>query len=110
MRLVITQLADVEPAQVFEAIGPSALFEEIQLRKLQVVQRNDDLARLLVGDPSIHTEAIHLITALGAKRSLERTRLVIESGVNDPRVVAGLVCREPILGLKHDYCQPVAPQ
>ena len=58
--------------------------------ELAVVQRDDDLPAALVGDPALVAVVVQARGALDAQPRLQRARLVVDAGVDDAGVVAGL--------------------
>src|SRR5262249_30326530 len=59
--------------------------------KLALVSRHDQLAAPLVWQPALGDVTVESLLALRAEPGLERTRRVVDAGVDDSRVVAGLV-------------------
>ena len=64
--------------------------------------RDDDLAAAVVGNAVLLAEAVHGLAARDAVARFERARLVVEAGMDDAAVVAGLVGGQAVLGLQND--------
>src|SRR5581483_1012720 len=62
---------------------------------------DDELAAPLVRDAVLGAEPVHPLAAVGAVAGLGRPGLVVQAGVDDAAVVAGLVAGEFALGLDH---------
>src|SRR5947199_286533 len=77
-------------AQAGDRVGASAALELVQARALALVQRDDDLAAALDGDAALLAVVVQPRGALDAQARLQRPRLVVDPGVDDPGVVAGL--------------------
>ena len=71
-------------------VGAAAALELVQARELALVQRDDDLAAALDGDAALLAVVVQARGALDAQARLQRARLVVDAGVDDPGVVAGL--------------------
>ena len=69
----------------------------VEARQLVVGQGHDELADPLDGDPLLGAVRLQRVLALAAEAGLQRARRVVEAGVDDAAVVAGLVGREPLL-------------
>ncbi len=93
--------------EIGEAVGAAAALQLVEPRHLPGVDRHHQLAAPPVGQPLLVEEAVEGLAAGGAQPRLRRARRVVEPGVDDPGVVAGLVGRQPLLGLEHGEAQAV---
>jgi hypothetical protein len=94
------QLAAVDDADAGHAVGPGAFGDGVQPLPLLVVQRHQDLADLVVGEALLGAEVLEQADPAAAQQCLERAGLVVEAGVDDAAVAAGLVRGEPVLLLE----------
>ena len=107
MRLVLTQLLRIEPLDPREAVLASPALELVEPRELALGHGHDHLAATLVGDPLLRGESEERLPSRGAQPRLARARLVVEAGVDDAAVVAGLVKGQALFGLEHQAAQPM---
>ena len=92
-----------------DAVGTGAFVERLHARQLRRLGGHEQLAALLVGDAVIATEPRRRLHALAAELGLETSRLVIDTGVDDPAVAPGLVTRQRGLLLQHRDGDPRKP-
>jgi hypothetical protein len=100
VRLDLRDPGPVDKAQAGDAVGPSPPLELLQARQLRTAARDDQLAAALAGNTPLVAERVHLTRPLHAQARLQRARAVIDTGVNDTGVVAGLVGAELALALE----------
>ena len=93
VRLELADLLGPEPPHAVEAVRAPAALELVERRQLASRRGDDDLAAALVRHAVLLAEAVHELAALDAVPRLQRARLVVEAGVDDAAVVAGLVRR-----------------
>ena len=102
------QLADALGPDLLEAghlVGQGPLLERLQAAELDVVEGHDQLARALDGHAVGLAVGLQVGLALAAQPRLQRTRPVVEPGMEDAAVVAGLVGRDRGLLLEDDDAQ-----
>ena len=110
-RAVGLELGDLLGAQAPQArhrVGAAAALELVQARELALVQRDDDLAAALDGDAALLAVGVQARGALDAQPRLQRARLVVDAGVDDAGVVAGLAGAHLVGGVDHGHAQPGA--
>jgi hypothetical protein len=101
VRLQLLQPAEVDEGDARHAVGNTALVERLEARDLRLRGRDDHLAARLHGDAVLVAEGLHQPHALDAEARLVGAGLVVDAGVNDPAVVAGLVLGDLPLFLEH---------
>src|SRR5690606_35383395 len=69
---------------------------------LQVVGRDQELAAGLEGNVVLATELLRRLGPFPAQPGLQRSRLIVDAGMDDAAVVPGLVTPEAVLLLKED--------
>ena len=106
MRLDLLQLAAVEHAQVLDAVCDRATVQLLEPAELRVVERDDQLAAANEWDPSLLGIPLESLLPVDAETCLERPRCVVDAGVEDARVVAGLMRPRRRLLLEHDEAEP----
>jgi len=84
----------IEFAQAFKAVGIAAFPETFESGQFVGSGGDDDFAALLVGDLVLAAESEHLLQTANGELGFVRTGFVIEAGVEDAAVVAGLVLAE----------------
>ncbi len=82
------------------AVGLGLLAEGLQRGQLRRVQRDNELAAAVVGDAALVGIAHQRFLSLAGQTRLERPWCVVQPGVQDPAVVAGLMDRQSILALE----------
>src|SRR5262249_23602371 len=86
-----------------DAVGLPAFVDGLESRQFRLAHGDNDLAADLVGNPLGRAEFFHRALAGAAVDGLERPGLVINSGVENPRIVAGLMAGQLRLLLQdHD--------
>lgn len=81
----------VDAGEAWHAVLDGPAFDVGQCAKLGFVDGDDELAHLAVGQPLFLAELPDRGATGGAQHRLEGPGLVVEPGVNDAGVVAGLV-------------------
>jgi hypothetical protein len=94
VRLDLAHAAGVDQAEPRHAVGRAPLVEGVQPRHLLLRGGDDDLAAAVVLDRVRLAEVHHQAHALHAQAGLEGAGLVVDAGVDDAAVVAGLVPAE----------------
>src|SRR5918998_1249555 len=89
--------------------APPAPLELIQPSDLALVAGDDHLAAPLVRDCMLFAIRVHLARARDAQASLERAWGVVDAGVNDAAVGAGLAPGHALTALEHRGSQVRAP-
>ena len=97
VRLDLAQLGAGQPTHAGHAVGPGLLLDRAEPVLLDLVEGDEHLAARVVPDAVLLAELPQHPDALAAQGRLERAGLVVETGVHDAAVAAGLVCREPVL-------------
>lgn len=96
-RLDLAQPVGVDEARAGHAVGHGAGVQVVEPGRLHLVEDDDHLAALVVGDVVPLHEVLQQTHPAPAQRRLEAARLVVEAGVDDPAVVPGLVGGEVLL-------------
>ena len=91
VRLELSQRRALEPAQAGHAVRPRSGLEVPQPAVFDRVERDDELAELLVGQPAVVAVGPKAAQPLARQGCLGRTRRVVETGVHDAAVVRRLV-------------------
>ena len=86
-----------QPTHAGHAVGPGLLLDRAEPALLDLVEGDEHLAARVVPDAVLLAELPQHPDALAAQGRLERAGLVVETGVHDAAVAAGLVCGEPVL-------------
>src|SRR5262245_20282967 len=110
MWLALADLFRSQPFEPFQPVGPAAALQLSERRNLTLIDGDDNLAAALVGDAVFFAEPIHRLAAGGAQASAVRTRLVIESRVNDAAIVSALVLSDIGFRFEDDHSKPAAPR
>src|SRR5688572_22396542 len=105
MRLVFSNLIRSQPSNSLEAVGFSTPMQFFEPRKLGCICRNDNLPATLMRDPVLLAEAVHRFAPFDAILCFQRARFVVQTGMDDAAVVAGLMRREPVLRLEQNHSQ-----
>ena len=93
------------PAQAGDAVRVPAPLELVEARQLLGLGGDDHLAAALGADPALVAVVVELARALDAEPRLQRSRAVVDPGVDHAAGMAGLVGRDPLLALEHrDRC------
>ena len=87
--------------QPFDPVGRAAAMEFLQPRQFIFRRSHDDLAAAFVWNVVPIAEVGQQLSAPHARLGLERAGLVIDAGVDDSAVVAGLMRRQPVLFFEH---------
>ena len=95
-RLEFADLARSKTPQRIEAVRTPPPFEFVKRSDLRSAGRYDHFARSPMGNPGLGAELVHLPRSLYCQAGLERSRAVVETGVNDTAVVATLVEPDPV--------------
>ena len=103
MRLDLAQRLPLEPAHAGNAVRPRSALELPQPVELALVERDDELAALLVREAALREVGAQQADAAAAELRLERARRVVDAGVDDAAVAAGLVERQVVLLLQHGH-------
>ena len=103
VRLDLAQLVAVEPAHAGDAVRGRAPLELPQPLQLAFVEGDDELAALLVRDPALLDVRAQQLDAAPAELRLQRPGRVVDAGVDDAAVAAGLVERDVLLLLEHGH-------
>ncbi len=106
--LTAAQLCAVETLQT-QSIGSGTLQQRFHPDDLGVVGGHDQFAGVTVGDALLVTEFARASRAGRAQLGLQRAWLVVDPGVDDPAVVAGLVTGERRLLLHQDQARTRMP-
>ena len=105
-RLDLGDLLSRQSPQAGQAVGVTTPFQFRQGRQLLLACCNDELAATLVGDLVALAEPVELLAAGGTGRRLGGAWAVVEAGMDNAAVVAGLVACRAGFGLEHG--QPLA--
>ncbi len=102
----------VEPPQPRDVVRAGAALELVQPRELGVVDGHDELAAALVAHAVLVAELVQLAGAGDAQLGLQRAGRVVDAGVDDAGVVAGLVGGDAVLALEdhHGGVRPAVQQ
>ena len=106
VRLDRPQPRRVQAPQAGDPVGRAAPLELVERGQVAAVQRDDQLPAALVGQPARLAVAGQLARPRDAQSRLQRAGRVVDPGVRDARVVAGLVRGGPGLALEHDDPAP----
>src|SRR5204862_4744430 len=101
VRLELADLLGAQAAQARHLVGAAAALELVEARELALVQGDDDLAAALDGDAALVAVVVQARGALDAQARLERARLVVDAGVDDPGVVPGLAAADLVGRIDH---------
>lgn len=101
VRLDLAKFDCIQLTDVGDTVGRGPLPDGGESGAFDVVEGDEDLAALVVGDVVLAAELLEEVDAATAESCLERARLVVEAGMDNTAVVAGLVCGEHRL-LLHD--------
>src|SRR5439155_4354353 len=93
----------VDVAQARHAVGPSPPPELLEPGQLRGVGGDDQLAAAIDGDAALLAVVIQLARALDAEPRLQRARRVVDAGMDDARVVSGLVRADLALALQYAH-------
>ena len=104
--LELGELRGAQAAQAGHRVGAAAALELVQARELALVQGDDDLAAALDGDAALLAVVVQARGALDAQARLQRAGLVVDAGVDDPGVVAGLARAHLAGRVDHGHAQP----
>ena len=106
VRLELPDPLRTDRLEALDAVLAGLRLERLEARQLVLRQGHDELADPLDLDPPLGAVRLERDLALAAEAGLERTRRVVEAGVDDAAVVAGLVGRELRLALDDQDPQP----
>ena len=106
MRLELAHPLRTDRLEALDAVLAGLRLERLEARQLVLRQGHDELADPLDLDPPLRAVRLERDLALAAEAGLERTRRVVQAGVDDAAVVAGLVGRELRLALDDQDPQP----
>src|SRR5450755_2477570 len=90
-----------ETPQARHAVRPRSLLERVKSCHLALVGSDHKLPALVVADPEFPAERLQERHATYTQARLQRSRRVVEPGVDDARVVTSLVQRQSALLLQH---------
>ncbi len=102
VRLVLDDLFRPQAAQAHQTVGLSAALELVEARDLLRLGRHHQLAADLVRDAVLGAQLDQSAPAGDALARLVRSRLVVETGVDDAAVVTGLMAGDVALRFEHD--------
>jgi len=108
MGLELGDLLGAQPPQARHAVGQAAALELVQPRELPLVQGDDDLAAPLHRDAALFAVGVQARRALDTHPRLQGARLVVDAGVDHPRVVAGLAGAHRAGSVDDGHTQPGA--
>ena len=108
--LDLLELARSQPAQPGHAVLAAAALQLVEARHLGRSAGHDQLAAALVRDPLRLAVLVHAPRARHAQPGFQRSRLVVDAGMDHPAVVAGLVAGDVVLGFDHGGTQPGPPR
>ena len=91
MRFKLGQLVLVDQSQAFDLVRFASLLKRPESLELPLVRGDDHLSDLPVRDLVLLAKLHHGGAALDAVPRLERTGPVVDAGVDDSAVVAGLL-------------------
>jgi len=103
--LDLAQSGSIEHAQSWNAVGDTAPIEFFEAGEFGFFGGDDDLAADLVRNRVLTAESDHGLCARYGEASLHGAGLVIEAGVDDAAVMAGLMCGHR--GFLIEYQNPV---
>ncbi len=86
MWLALANLGAIDEAQAFDAVGATILHQGCQGHRFGRRGRDDDFPDIPVRHPMSRAEFVGKLVAAHAVPRLERSRLVVDSGVNHPAV------------------------
>ena len=101
-RLQPRQIGAFEQREVFDAIGFGAGFDRQNLRALRLVGGDENLAAAPERHAMIFAEAIEHLPSLDAGPRLQRSRRIIEAGMDDLAVARGYAAADAALRLDDD--------
>ena len=102
MGLELLQLLGAQAAKFLQSVGPTFGLDRVQRGNFAQPRGHDQLAAFLVDDAVLVAEAVKGFTAGHAVLGLERSRLVVQAGMDHAAVVAGLVGGQLAFGLEDD--------
>src|SRR6185436_12026983 len=91
VRLELPDPLRADGLEPFDAIRAGLRLERLEPRQLVLRQGHDQLADPLDLDPPLRAVRLQRDLALAAEAGLQRARRVVEAGVDDAAVVAGLM-------------------
>ena len=100
----------VDPAQPRHAVLARGPLERVEATELVGVDRDDELAALVVGKVALGAVLLQQLPPARAELGLQAAGAVVEAGVDDAGVVAGLVGGEPILLLEDHHAHSWSAQ
>ena len=109
VRLDLPEPLRADDLQALRSVRVAPAKQLFEAGKLGLVQRHDDLAAQTVGDAAFVAEPPQHPRAGRAEAGLVRAGRVVEPGVDDAAVVAGLVGPDPVLFLDDRYSEAGMP-
>jgi hypothetical protein len=109
VRLDLPEMRGADALETRHAVGRPATVELLEAWDLRGGRGDDDLAAEFVADVVLLAEAEQQLHSTATGRCLEGTRTVVQSGVNDAAVPAGLVRGDPILLVEEDDVESRTP-
>ena len=109
VRLDVGDARPLDPGETRHAVGRGRDLQRVEPTDLRLVDGDDQLAALLVRQLALPAVIPQQLTAAGAQDGLEAAGLVVDAGVHDPGVVAGLVSAETVLLLEDVDGEPGIP-
>lgn len=86
-----------------DTVGDGALMDRRKPHFFRLVERDDQLAALEIGEVLLGAEVFQQPDAAAAQTCFEASRFVVEPGVDDSGVVPGLVSGDPGFLLQHGH-------
>lgn len=105
MRLNFAQLFSADHAQVRQAVGLASALQFLKTRQLGFSCCHDYLSAHLMWNVVLAAELHHGRRSGDTEAGLERTRFVVNAGMNDSAVVAALVAGDAIFFLQQEKTQ-----
>jgi len=102
MRLALTRLIGGQHAQTRQSVRHPSAKQLLEPRKFLGGRRDDDLAAHFVTDSVFLAEALHLPNSVHGESRLERTRSVVQTGMEHAAVMSALMLPDARFLLEHD--------
>ena len=103
VRLELAQLVALDPPQPGHGVRRASSLELAQPLELGLVDRDDELPALVVGEAALRAVGAQQLDAAPAQARLQRPGRVVDARVDDAAVAAGLVQRDVVLLLEHGH-------
>jgi hypothetical protein len=101
VRLDLAQLVGVEPAQALDAVRAPAALELVEPRQLTLARCDDQLADPHRADTGVLAVGVQLARTLHAQPRFQRTRRVVDAGVDHAAVRSCLPAADKWCAIEH---------